>query len=304
MPRLDTNTKADVYLLVVSILAALGWVFSKEALQGLPPLFFIGSRFLIAGLVLAFYSRKSLQRLTGQQARRAILLGGLFGTGIAIWIHGLYYNRHVGEGAFLTSTSIVLIPIIAFLFFKEKVPLSTWMSLPMALCGLMFLSFKDSFSLANGHAFYLLSAVLFALHFNLVNRYVSHIGALPLTAIQLSMVGMICLTLSLTTETWPRLTAVPTDIIFWVLCAALLSTSLRFFLQTYAQQLSPASHSAIILTLEPLWTAIIAAFWFDERMSTYQLIGCSCIFTAIMMSRWRWILALFRSVGNSNHTPS
>lgn len=281
---------------MVSVLAALGWIFSKEALQGLPPLLFIGTRFLIAGFVLAAYSRDKILSLSRSQARRAIGLGGLFGIGIAIWIHGLYYNRHVGEGAFLTSTSIVLIPIIAFLFFREKISLSTWMSLPIALCGLGFLSLKNGFSLAHGHLFYLFAAVLFALHFNLVNRYVSHIGALPLTAIQLSMVGIICMLLSVSTETWPNLNSVSTEIIIWVLLAALLATSLRFFIQTYAQQLSPDSHSAIILTLEPLWTAIIAAFWFTERMSPSQLIGCGCIFAAIMMSRWRLIKVLFKAL--------
>jgi hypothetical protein len=42
LPALSNTVKADLLLLVVTLLAAAGWMFSKEALQGLPPLLFIG----------------------------------------------------------------------------------------------------------------------------------------------------------------------------------------------------------------------------------------------------------------------
>ena len=44
--------KSDLLLVVVTLFAAFGWMFSKEALNGFPPLLFIGVRFLFAGLLL------------------------------------------------------------------------------------------------------------------------------------------------------------------------------------------------------------------------------------------------------------
>jgi len=52
----------------------------------------------------------------------------------------------------------------------------------------------------------------------------------------------------------------------WLLLSAIIGTSARFLLQTYAQGLTIPSHAAVIMILEPIWTALIAAAWFNERM--------------------------------------
>jgi drug/metabolite transporter (DMT)-like permease len=51
--------------------------------------------------------------------------------------------------------------------------------------------------------------------------------------------------------------------------------------------MAPVGHAALIMTLEPVWTSIIAAAWRGERMSHFQLIGCVLIFVALFFSRWR-----------------
>lgn len=43
---------ADIQLCLAALLAGGGWLFSIHALKELPPLLFIGSRFLIAGLLI------------------------------------------------------------------------------------------------------------------------------------------------------------------------------------------------------------------------------------------------------------
>ncbi|CAH8242281.1 hypothetical protein VAEKB19_6410001 [Vibrio aestuarianus] len=40
------NRRAELILVITTLLAAAGWVFSKQAIQGLPPFGFIGVRFL------------------------------------------------------------------------------------------------------------------------------------------------------------------------------------------------------------------------------------------------------------------
>lgn len=42
--------KAELILLVVTLIAAAGWIFSNEALAGFKPLTLMGSRSLLAGL--------------------------------------------------------------------------------------------------------------------------------------------------------------------------------------------------------------------------------------------------------------
>ncbi|MGJ8687719.1 MAG: EamA family transporter, partial [Spongiibacteraceae bacterium] len=75
-----------------------------------------------------------------------------------------------------------------------------------------------------------------------------------------------------------------------------IGTALRFYLQTYAQSLSPYSNGVVIMVLEPVWTALIASMWFKESMTAIQLVGCLLIFLALLVNRWRAVQQLLRQV--------
>ncbi|MDX1714958.1 MAG: EamA family transporter, partial [Halomonas venusta] len=101
--------QADALLLLVTVVAAGGWIFSKEALAGMPPLLFIGTRFLLAGLILLLFAWPALRRLPARRIRRGVLVGFLFSVAIAFWILGLSYSDHLGESAFINSLGILLV---------------------------------------------------------------------------------------------------------------------------------------------------------------------------------------------------
>ena len=98
--------KADMMLLLVTVLAAISWMFSKEALDGFPPLLFIGTRFLFAGLLLAIPGYSGLRKLTKHQWKASSGVGILFGIAMSTWIMGLFYATHLGEGSFITLSLI------------------------------------------------------------------------------------------------------------------------------------------------------------------------------------------------------
>ena len=52
----------------------------------------------------------------------------------------------------------------------------------------------------------------------------------------------------------------------------------------------------MIMVLEPLWASLLAVFWFAETMTLQQLIGCSLIFLALLINRWRALQQLLKSV--------
>ena len=292
----NNHLKADLLLVIVTLLAAAGWIFSKEALQGLPPILFIGIRFLLAGLILALLGQKSFAKLSAKGLKRSLMTGAIFAMAMVCWIMGLFNAEHIGEGAFITSTAVVLVPIMARWIFGEHPALSTWLALPIAMTGLAFLSLNlsgnNGFHLETSQIFFLSAAVIFALHFNLNTRMVAEVAALVLTSIQLMVVGVVALVISLLTEEWPH--AVEGTIWGWLLASAIIATSLRFFLQTFAQGLAPASHAAVILTIEPIWTTLLAGVWFGEQMTTTQLVGCGLIFSALLVNRWQWVRLLIK----------
>jgi drug/metabolite transporter (DMT)-like permease len=289
---LQSSFKADGYIVVVTILAAISWIFSKEALSEMPPLLFIGSRFLIAGVFLVFFSKSSLGKLSFTQWKTSSLVGLLFGLSMSLWIFGLFYTSSLGEGAFITSINSVLVAPLSYFLFKTAVPKVTWVALPITMIGLALLSLENGFKPEPSQLFFFFSAVLLSLTFTLNGLAAAKIPAPALTAISLTLVGFIALMLSVALESWPS--EITKNMMLWLLLSAFIGTACRFLLQTYAQGLTSPSHAAVIMVLEPIWTAIIAAAWFDERMSAVQLVGCGLIFTSLLLNRWSSILQLMR----------
>jgi len=292
---LSPAARADLLLLLVTLIAAAGWIFSKQALQDFPPLLFIGIRFLLAGVLLMIPAFRDLRMLVQQKTIIPVMrLGLLMTCALLCWILGLKHGSHLGEGAFITSLGVVLVPLMAWLVYRERAQLSTWLSLPVAIFGLMLLSLEGGISLAAGQLWFLSAALLFSVHFVLVSRMALAVPALILTAVQLLMVGFGGILVSAFVEVWPG--SVSHAALGWLFASAFIATSLRFAVQTYAQSLAPASHVALIMTLEPVWAALLAAIIYDEEMSVLQLGGCSLIFTAMLVSRWRWVKPLFYAV--------
>lgn len=289
------SLKADVYLIIVTLLAAISWMFSKEAMNEMPPLLFIGSRFLLAGIFLALFSRRSLIGLNPKQWTASAQVGILFGMSMCLWIFGLFHAKNLGEGAFITSIASILVAPISYFIFKAKVQKSNWIALPVAFIGLGLLGLENGFHPEPSQLFFLSAAILLSLTFILNGRAAARMSATALTAISLFFVGLMGIVISAYTETWPETSTV--SMWQWLLLSALIGTAARFLLQTYAQGLTTPSHAAVIMVLEPIWTALIAAYWFDERMSVLQLIGCSLIFAALIINRWSNVLGWMKSRG-------
>lgn len=294
--------KSDLLLVAVTLLAAVSWIFSKEAILLMPPLLFMAVRFLIAGSFLAVFAWRPLSRLSKDQIKRGVGVGLVFGIAMSFWVMGLFHGSSMGEGAFITSLGVVIVPIIARLAFKEAQPASTWLAIPVAVGGLALLSLRNGFQPEAGQMFFVVAATIFALYFTLNTRAANQrtvvdrqgktvqkhrIPALPLTAIALLTVGMVTLVESLLTEPWrPTFGNPPPLLIGWVLASAIVGTAGRFLVQTYAQSLSTHSHGAVILVLEPVWVSLFAAGWFGETMTSTQLAGCGLIFAALIVNRW------------------
>ncbi|SEN51723.1 DMT family transporter [Vreelandella aquamarina] len=279
--------QADALLLLVTALAAGGWIFSKEALAGMPPLLFIGTRFLLAGLILLGFAWPTLRKMPARRIQRGLLVGVLFSAAIAFWVLGLYHSDHLGESAFINSLGILLVPVVARLLFGDRPPRSTWVALPVALLGFALLSLNAGFNIEASQLLMVCAALCFALLINVNTRVVRNVPALPLTTLQLISVGVVLTSLSLVVEHQPL--ALNKSILGWFMACVLLASSLRFFLQIKAQSMTTPSHAAVILMLEAVWTALIAAWWFGETMTALQLLGCSLIFAALLINRWYWV---------------
>lgn len=292
MSASPSHLKAELILVLVTVIAAFGWIFSKETLAGLPPIFFLGVRFMIAGVVLFFVGARFFKGIRWQDLKGAVIVGAVMSVAMMFWIVGLDQVSNIGVGAFINSLGVILVPVFARLLFKEQPARSIWVALPVAVIGLACLALGDGVSFEWAQLYFFIAAVTFALQFNLLTRMSTKLHVLVLTAIQLFTAGTVMLMISPTMEEVPH--TVSLSIVGWFLASTLIATSLRFLLQTYAQSLTPASHAAVIMNLEPVWAAFLAALWFGESMAMLQVVGCVLIFLAMLVSKWQQVCVFLR----------
>ncbi|PKH06379.1 DMT family transporter [Moritella sp. Urea-trap-13] len=280
---MSNNHRADFILVITTLLASAGWIFSREAIQVLPSSGFIGLRFILASLILLPFCYHGLLSIDRRSLIGASSVGCFLGSAILLWIYAISQSDSLGEGAFIMSLSMLFAPIVTWLFFKNRPPRIFWFSLPFAIIGLIYLSQGSTWSLSGSQIWFVLAALMLAIHFNLNSHFSQKIPTLVLTCIQLFVTGVLGVFISLFTETWPATIGMETW--GWLAMSVLIATSLRYALQTAGQKNTTTANAAIIMILEPVWTVILSMLWYDESMGLTKFVGCSLILLSLLIYR-------------------
>ncbi|MFL0803364.1 MAG: DMT family transporter [Agarilytica sp.] len=285
---------AEFYLVIVSIIAAAGWLFSKNALQYIPPYTFIALRFSIAAVVLMMFCLPQLRGLTIGQCVRSMSTGIVLGVTLSLWVVGLQQTKSIGESAFIVSLTVVVVPVIGRLLFSESVSLSLFFALFPALIGLALLTVDNGFVIEAEQWVFLLVTIGFALHLNLSRYLVREVPSLANTSIQLVMVALVSAVAAALWEQWTfQFSKFGWG---WLLVSAVVATSFRFSLQNHALQKMIPSHASIILLMEPVWTAVLGVVFLNEFLSVNRLLGCFLIFFALIVYKWKAINVWIKTV--------
>lgn len=272
----------ELSLLLVTVVAAIGWFFSKYAIEEMPPIGFIGLRFLLASILFLPFAYPQLKQIPRRLIVAATGVGLIFTLNLVFWVSAITYSNEFGIGAFLVSLSMLIAPMVSWLIFKQRPQPIFWLSLPIASIGLYFLSASSSaveFSI--GTLFFLLAALAAAIYFVLNNQYAKQISPLSLTCLQLGVVGVLCTCYSWGLETWQHQISPATWM--WFLASVLIATCLRFFLQTLGQKYCNITNAALIMTLEPVWTLLLSVWILAESLTWQKILGCSLILTALFV---------------------
>jgi drug/metabolite transporter (DMT)-like permease len=289
------HRRADLLIVCATLLASAGWIFSKQTIQGLPPFGFIGLRFVLASLLILPFCYRLFKQVSLKDIAQSMLVGMLLGAALLIWIYAISVSDTLGEGAFIMSLSMLLVPLVAWPLFKQKPSRPFWISLPFAIIGLVLLSLSGGgWHQSTSQIWFLLAAALLALQFNFNSRYAQRIPTLLLTCVQLFVTGVMGLIASSLFEQWPQ--TVDVEIWGWFASSVLIATSIRYVLQTAGQKHTSVANAAIIMVLEPVWTVFLSILWYGEKMPVEKIIGCSLILFALLLYRgWYTITGkLFR----------
>ncbi|WP_039058867.1 DMT family transporter [Enterobacter sp. Bisph1] len=280
--------QADLFLVLTTLIAACGWIFSREAISGMPVFAFLGLRFFCAALVLLPFCYR--QRIPLAKMRQVVISGCWLALNLCLWIWSVSTTPSLGEGAFIMSLSMLFVPLVAWGMMKNRPARAWWECLPVAMIGLALLSLQFPITFHASQGWFLLTAFVQSISFCYTSRCAREVPLLPLTAVQLAITGIAGLTISALFETWTQ--PVSSTTALWLVASILIATSLRFGLQLQGQKYAAVASAAIIMVLEPLLTVIAASIWYGERLPLQKIVGGVLILLAQIWFRWRMIAHL------------
>jgi len=282
---------ADISLLMVALVWGSTFVLVQNAIASLPPNSFNAIRFFIAALILGgwlvIFERKQLLQLNRFILTSGILLGGWLFAGYAFQTVGLLYTSSSKAG-FITGLSVVLVPLFSLFLLKQKPTRNGLIGVGIATIGLYLLTLTDMTSLNRGDAFVLACAIGFAMHIIFTGRYSEKFPTLLLTVIQIFTVSILSGLLALFTEDYSLAFRIDIlgkqDVLIALLITSVFATALAFFAQTSFQKYTTPTRVALIFAMEPVFAAITAYVWANERLTSNALLGCICIFAGMIFA--------------------
>lgn len=285
MLKRGERIQADLLLLLVAVIWGSAFVAQRVAAQRIGVHYFNGLRFLLAAifLLLPAWSRLAIWVRAPDRALGGIVLAGLFlfgGTTLQQW--GLRYTT-AGNAGFITGLYVVFIPLILAFGWRQRLKRTTWGAAICSAIGLYLLSTEGKFIINRGDALVLVGALIWACHVILIGRLVRRIEVLPLAIGQYTVTGMLSLGMSLGFESGTSRSL--GDLWWTVAYTGILSVGLGYTLQAVGQKVAPPTDAAILLSSEAVFAALSGWLILDERLSAWQLAGCTMIFVGIILAQ-------------------
>lgn len=276
------NRTPLLLMVLVTLLAAAGWLFSKEAIRELPPAAFIGSRFLLAALLLLPLAWLREPPPTRAQLVRAAGCGTLLGASLLLWVTAISQSDALGSGAFIMSVATLMAPLAAWAAFRAKPGRHYWLTLPIAIAGLLLLSSSTHWGVSLSLFWFLAAATTLGIQLAVHRHFAQSIAPTWLTCIQLAMTGLLGTLLSLLTEQWPE-AGVSHGIWGWFAASVLIATTLRYWLLTHALSKMTTAHAALMMLLEPVWTLLLSTLFYSEPLGGAKLAGAGLVLGALVL---------------------
>lgn len=285
------------HLLLLGVVLVWGSTFSlvKSALRDTTPLVFNLLRMTLAFAVLCAVNWRSLKGLTATDLKLGAAAGVFVGMGYQFQTSGLNHTT-APKAAFITGLVVVIVPLLSAVPGVAepgslKPSLDTYAGALLAFAGLVLLTTPSGSRYAllsgigEGEWLCLACAIGFAAHLLMLSRAAPVVSARRLGTLQIGFAALLMLvTLPLGGEI-----RFHNGTMLWIALSvtAVLATAAAFTIQSWAQQHLPASHTALIFTLEPVFAWLTSMIFFGEQLGHRALLGAGLILSGILLAELR-----------------
>lgn len=277
--------KADLGLLSVTLFWGSTFIFSKIILADVPLNTYLFLRLSLAALAMVLYALRFRREWNFSVLKHGAILGTLLYLSYFLQMWGIRETTASNAG-FITGLSVVLVPVFGFLFYKIKTALPTWISVALAITGLLLLSGANPLLWNKGDLKVLACAFVFAFHIIYTGRYSRLHNVYVLTAVELSVVALFAFLAYLPAPG----NLAPISLKNWglLIYLALFGTVFTYLMQTSMQRFTTVTRTAIIFAMEPVFAALFAYLIAGETLSPQGWIGGGLIVLSMIIAEFPW----------------
>lgn len=279
--------RADLLLLSVAIAWGVTFLMVQDAINTTPVYAFLFFRFAIASVLMFFIAYKFLNEINKKTIAYGVILGLFLFSAFATQTFGLAYTKS-SIVAFITGLNVIVVPFLAYFIFKDFISKNVLIATVIAVIGLYLLTMSGVLTIGKGELLTLICAFLFALQIIFTGKFSKEVNVFLLVLFQLITVAVLSLIFSLSLDDVTFNLSYDYAFFKAVLITAVFATVYAFLIQTYMQQFTTATKTAIIFAMEPVSASIFAYLSVGEVLTSIQLTGAILIVFATVIAELKF----------------
>jgi drug/metabolite transporter (DMT)-like permease len=285
---LSRSLKAHILLVLMTLIWGATFVLIKKALESASPLFFNAIRMSLAAILLAVIYRRHLSQLTRPSFWAGVAVGVFLFFGYAFQTTGLHFTTP-SKSAFLTGVSTVLVPLLLIAIWRAHINHWRAVGIITAFVGLFFMTvppgrqgIADFANINLGDMLSIACAFGFAFQIIFLGRATQRFPFEQIAVLQTATAALLTVIATPFLEQ-PHIQLSAT-VVAAILVTGILGTAVAFTVQAWAQQFTPATHAALIFTLEPVFAWLTSFIVLRERLGLRAGAGALLIMAGVLVS--------------------
>lgn len=281
MTQIKKETLGTYGLIFVALIWGLGFPALKVVSATIPTFYLIGLRFFIAFVLLGIIFFRRLKEMNKALIRSAFILSIFLYLCYICATLGIKYTTSA-KASFFSCLGLLVIPIILWIFYKEKISKRVAISIAVCTFGLFLISYTRGmgFNLSLGDVICLGCSVTGASHVVITGRVANDQDPALLATMQLFFISVWSFITAFLLEDYP--TAIP--LFHWAVMAflAVFCTAVAFVLQCACQRYIRPARTGVILAIEPVSGALFSALLLGDQLGVNGIIGGAMIFASML----------------------
>lgn len=278
---MNKQVRADLMLLAVTVFWGASYLLTKLALRELQAFNLTALRLLIGFAVSGAVFYKRILKSDAKTIKYALILAVLIVLMFISMSYGLEYTTASNAG-FLISLAVIIIPILSRFFLKQRIERRVLLGVCIAPIGIALLTLNEQLSISGGDLLCIICAFFSAMHVVCMGVFTQKVDSIALGILQLGFAGAFSLGFSFFTEA----VRLPVSATGWfsVLALAILCTAVGYLVQAAAQQYTSATHTGLILSLEPVFSAIFGFALLGEVLLPRGYAGAAILMISVLIA--------------------